>query len=119
MSKVGVIEASIARNNFAKLSRQAKKAPVKVTRHGRVEFVVISPDLFETVEATGAVTAGELERMQASFKEMCRGMQSEQSSTAYDMVAALSVEQLPRTVTEAFRRMQKPEGRRSGRRIGG
>ncbi|WP_240314374.1 type II toxin-antitoxin system Phd/YefM family antitoxin, partial [Acidiphilium sp. JA12-A1] len=60
MSKSAVIEASAARSSFAKLGEQARRAPVEVTRHGKLEFVVISPDLYEAVKAAGTVPVGEL-----------------------------------------------------------
>lgn len=116
MSKSAVIEASAARNNFAQLGAQAKRAPVKVTRHGKVEFVVISPDLYEAVKATSAVPASELERMQASFDKMLQDMQSVPSNLAYDALDNLSATDLPRAVADARKRVKKPAASPSRRR---
>jgi PHD/YefM family antitoxin component YafN of YafNO toxin-antitoxin module len=119
MSKAAVIEASAARSNFAKLGSQARRAPVEVTRHGKIEFVVISPDLYAAVKAAGTVRGGELERMQASFDTMFQDMQSEQSNAAYDALEALTAEDLLQAATEAYNHVEKPApARRSRPRIG-
>ena len=113
MSKAAVIEASTARSNFAQLSSQARHTPVKVTRHGQVEFVIISPELFGTVEALQSVPAGELERMQDRFASMFQNMQSDRAAAAYDAIAALPAEDLAGSVAKAYKRAVKPvAGRR-------
>jgi antitoxin Phd_YefM of type II toxin-antitoxin system len=117
MSKSPVIEASTARNNFSQLGAQAKLTPVQVTRHGKVEFVVISPDLYEVVKATGAVPAGELERMQASFEHMFQDMQSDRSEAAFDALEALSAEDLPSAVAKANKHLTKPAAPRPRLRV--
>lgn len=119
MSKSAAIEASAARSSFAKLGDQAKRAPVEVTRHGKLEFVIISPDLYETIKAAGTVPAGELARMQESFDRMFQGMQSDRSTAAYDRLEALTAEDLPKAVADAYRRTQRPAPRRrSGSGVG-
>jgi PHD/YefM family antitoxin component YafN of YafNO toxin-antitoxin module len=107
MRKSAVIEVTSARSNFAQLGPQAKQAPVQITRHGKVEFVVISPELFEAFKATGAAPASELERMQASFEEMVQGMQSEQSAAAFDAVANLPAADLARAVAKAHKKLDR------------
>lgn len=107
MSKPAVIEVTAARSNFAQLGPQARQAPVQVTRHGKVEFVVISPELFAALEASGAAPANELERMQASFEAMVQGMQSEQSAAAYDAVANLPAEDLAGAVARAQHKLDR------------
>lgn len=106
MGKAAVIETSTARTNFAKLGNQARLAPVEVTRHGRLEFVVISPELYETVKAAGAVPAGELERQQDAFDRMVREMQSDRSNAAYDRLEALTAGDLPKAVADARRQAE-------------
>lgn len=119
MSKSAVIEASAARSNFAKLGDQAKRAPVEVTRHGKLEFVVISPDLYEAIKAAGTVPTGELARMQESFDRMFQDMQSDRSEAAYDRLEALTAEDLPKAAADAYRRTRRQSaGRRSGSIIG-
>ena len=107
MSKSSVIEASTARNNFSQLGAQARLAPVQVTRHGKVEFVIISPDLYEAIKATGAAPANELERMHASFEQLFQDMHSDQSKAAFDALEALSAEDLPGAVAKARKRLIK------------
>ena len=107
MSKPAIIEVSAARSNFAQLGPQARLSPVQVTRHGKVEFVVISPELFEAVQASGVAPANELERMQAAFEEMYLGMQSEQAAAVYDAVANLAADELAGAVAKAHRKLDK------------
>ena len=119
MSKSAVIEASAARSSFAKLGEQARRAPVEVTRHGKLEFVVISPDLYEAVKAAGTVPAGELARMQESFNQMFQDMQSDRSEAAYERVEALTAEDLPKATVDAYRRTRRrAPGHRSGSGVG-
>lgn len=117
MSKSHVIEASTARNNFSQLGAQARLTPVQVTRHGKVEFVIISPDLYEAVKATGAAPASELERMQASFEQLFQNMQSDQSNRAFDALEALSAEDLPSAVAKAHKRLTRPAAPRPRLRV--
>jgi PHD/YefM family antitoxin component YafN of YafNO toxin-antitoxin module len=117
MTKTAVIEASIARSNFSRLGAQAKQTPVQVTRHGKVEFVIISPDMYETIKATGAAPASELERMQASFKQMFQDMQSEQANAAFDALEAISAEELPGAVAKTRKRLIKPTAKRPRLRV--
>jgi prevent-host-death family protein len=118
MRKSAVIEASAARNNFAQLGAQARRTPVEVTRHGKLEFVIISPDLYETVKAAGAAPSGELERMQASFDKMFQDMQSDQSNAAYDALEALSATDLPRSAARAYKRTNKAAALHRRRGVG-
>lgn len=112
MSKAATIEASIARNSFAHLGERAKEMPLKVTRHGNVEFVIISAELYSRVEASGAVPASELERMEAQFEKLCQDMQSDRSNEAYAALEALPAEGLAGAVAKARNRLSKPEPRR-------
>lgn len=112
MTKPAVVEVTAARSSFARLGPQARQAPVQVTRHGKVEFVVISPELFEALQASGAAPAGELERMQASFEQMVEDMQSEQAAAAYDAVANLAAGDLAAAVAAAQRKLGKPAAAR-------
>lgn len=117
MSKSAVIEASAARNNFSQLGAQARLTPVQVTRHGKVEFVIISPDLYEAVKASGAAPAGELERMQAAFERLFQDMQSDQSNAAFDALEALSAKDLPGAVAKAHKRLARPAAARPRLRV--
>lgn len=116
MGQAIVMDMATAQNNFAQLGSQARQAPIQVTRRGKVEFVVISPELFEALKASGAASISELERMQASFRKMVRRMQRKRSEAAFDAVVNLSAGDLPDAVANAHKKLDNAAHRRRANR---
>lgn len=50
--------------------------------------------------------------MQISPEKLLQGMQSSESEAAYDRLEALTVEELPEAVADAYRRMRYPDSTR-------
>ena len=111
MRKPLVMEASAAKNAFGTLGARVKPAPVEVTRHGKLEFVVISPELYQEVKLSRSLPSDELGRMQASFDQLVSDMQSPKSEAAYAALDALGADQLQGAVASAYKQRNKlPSG---------
>ncbi len=106
-----VIDASSAKNAFGTLAAKAKKAPVEITRHGRVESVLISPELYERVKALDVIGEDELAQLQARFDDLVSSMQSKHSTAAYDALDALGAEDLAGAVAKARKQIRKRDSK--------
>ena len=104
MSARIVFSVSAARQGFTSLISQAKEHPVEITRHGRLEAVLISPQLFQRMKDLGIVRDDALTELQRQFSALVSDMQSACSFPAYDMLEALSARDLPTAVAAARRR---------------
>lgn len=107
MPKPHVIDASTAKNAFGTLAKKAKSAPVEITRHGRLESVLISPEMYREFKVSILANQSELGRLQSSFNETVAAMQSRQSASAYDALEVLPAADLPKAATTAHRHMSK------------
>lgn len=107
MPKPHVIDASNAKNAFGTLANKAKSAPVEITRHGRLESVLISPEMYREFKVSILANQSELGRLQCSFNETVAAMQSPQSTSAYDALEALSAADLPKAAKAAHRHLTK------------
>lgn len=105
MPVTNVIDASRAKNSFGTLAAKAKDAPVVITRHGRVESVLISPQLYERVKALEIVDHDELKRLQAGFDQLVVDMQSKRSEAAYDALDAIGPGNLGAAVAKARKKV--------------
>lgn len=104
-----VIDASSAKNAFGTLAAKARRAPVEITRHGRVESVLISPELYERVKALDLIGKSELEQLQNRFDQLVAQMQSKASSDAYAALGALDADALAGAVAKARKQLKKQQ----------
>ena len=107
MPTAQVIDASTAKNAFGSLAAKAREAPVEITRHGRVESVLISPQLYEQVKALEIVGRDELASLQGGFDQLVIDMQSQRSAAAYDALDAIGSKDLARAVAKARKQVAK------------
>ena len=107
MAKAHVVDASTAKNTFGTLAQKAKSAPVEITRHGRLESVLISPEMYQELKTGQMANRSDLQRLQASFDQMVAQMQSPKSEAAYAALESLTPKDLSAAAVAAYKRVHK------------
>lgn len=95
------VAISEARRLLPSLIAGARTTSVGITRRGRVEAVLISPELYQRMKDYGILRVDGLHQLQQQFDKMVDEMRSEQSANAYEAVAAIEATDLPRAVAAA------------------
>src|SRR5688572_29739353 len=83
------VESTKAKSGFAHLPAQARSNDVAITRHGRVQAYVVSPDRYQSLTAVAEVDRDALQRLQDEFDTLVAGMQGTAHARAVDAVERL------------------------------
>lgn len=76
MSAILKIESTKAKARFAALPRQARDQDVAITRHGRIEAYVLSPERYTQLASVARVGADAMATLDAGFDALVARMQT-------------------------------------------
>lgn len=75
MKNLVKLESTKAKAAFAKLPARAASSDVAITRHGRIQAYVLSPDRYTSLVSVAEVGADPLRKLEDEFKALVEGMQ--------------------------------------------
>lgn len=87
MNAIIKLEATKAKARFAALPTQAQAHDVAITRHGRVEAYVLSPERYAHLAAIDRVGADALQKLDAAFAAQVARMQTVPHARATERLA--------------------------------
>lgn len=103
------IETGKAKAAFSEIKKRAQHQDVAVTRHGKVEVYLVSPERYERFLGVAEAAPDSLQKLEAEFKQMCEQMQTPRARKAYRELATLPLEEI--LARGALRRKPAPAKR--------
>jgi len=94
MSTVTKVEATKAKSGFAKLPAQAQANDVAITRHGRIQAYVVSPDRYTSLVSTSRVAEEPLKKLEDEFEALVARMQGESHRRAVRALETLPLSEI-------------------------
>ncbi|MGH8191976.1 MAG: hypothetical protein ACREP2_11070, partial [Rhodanobacteraceae bacterium] len=82
------IEATKAKTRFAALTGEARRRDVAITRHGRIEAYVLSPERYGYLTAVADVGEDVMHDFRDRFDALYRRMQTQTQTRAMARIAA-------------------------------
>jgi PHD/YefM family antitoxin component YafN of YafNO toxin-antitoxin module len=104
------VESTKAKGEFARLPKRARASDVAITRHGRIQAYVLSPDRYQSLVAIAEVGKDSLEKLDDELDALFARMQ-----TASHRKVVHALETLPLSDILAAGAL-KPRARKRGRR---
>lgn len=96
MRSIIKLESAKAKAAFSKLSSQAASSDVAITRHGRVQAYLLSPDRYTSLVSVAEVGADPLQKLEDEFKALVEGMQKQPHRRAIEKLRSLPLEEILR-----------------------
>lgn len=106
------IEATRAKTRFAALTGEAQRRDVAITRHGRIEAYVVSPQRYSYLAAVADVGEDVMRDFQARFDALSRRMQTRAQARAMERIASAPLPEILATSAPARRAAPKRKRRR-------
>lgn len=88
MSSIIEIKATKAKTRFAALAGEARRRDVAITRHGRIEAYLVSPERYSHLTTIADIGEDVLHDFQARFDALYRRMQTRAQARAMERMTA-------------------------------
>lgn len=102
------LESTKAKSGFAKLPARAKTGDVAITRHGRVQAYVLSPDRYQSLVGIAEVGKNSLEKLDDELDALFARMQT---ASHRKVVHALETLPLSDILAAGARKLRVPKRR--------
>ncbi|HUR40046.1 MAG TPA: type II toxin-antitoxin system Phd/YefM family antitoxin [Verrucomicrobiae bacterium] len=88
------IETGKAKAAFSQIKKRAQTQDVAVTRHGKVEVYMVSPERYERFLGVAEAAPDSLKKLEDEYRRMFEKMQSPGAQKAYRELATLPLEEI-------------------------
>lgn len=92
--RVVKLESTKAKAGFAKLPERARNGDVALTRHGRIQAYVLSPDRYASLVGIAEVGKDELQKLDEEFEALVARMQTPRQQKAIQAIATLPLSEI-------------------------
>lgn len=99
MNAIVKLEATKAKARFAALPAKAQESDVAITRHGRIEAYVLSPERYAHLAAIDRVGGDVMQQLDADFEASVARMQSAAHARAIKRIASAPLDEVLATST--------------------
>lgn len=114
MNAIVQLEATKAKARFAALPAKARTHDVAITRHGRIEAYVLSPQRYAHLAAVDRVGADVMAKLDAGFDAQVARMQTAAHRRAVDRIASAPLAEIVAAGTQVKpARKSRPRKRRA------
>jgi PHD/YefM family antitoxin component YafN of YafNO toxin-antitoxin module len=116
------IETGKAKAAFSEIKKRAQTQDIAITRHGKVEAYLVSPERYDRFLAVSEASPDSLKKLEDEYFAMFERMQTPAAARAYHALATKPLEEilaegaLRAGSTERVRRAARPRAKRAALR---
>ncbi len=105
------IETGKAKATFSEIKKRAQTQDIAITRHGKIEAYLISPDRYSSFVSIAEVGPDPLRKLEDEFKALVAGMQTPVHRRAMRKLRTLPLEEILRIGAEGVAQSPRSERR--------